>query len=468
MPEAKSSGERDAEICIIGAGPAGSVTALCLARLGYGVLLVDRPRDARQRRAESLPLSIAPILASLGLGPCLDRATFREDGSALIAWESDAVQPQAWARGHLIDRTMFDNLLCEAAVSAGARVVAPAQARQVQRLAEGSWRLQLLGPHGPHWARSRFLIDARGRRSAGTKEMSTPTAAVTGAWSAGGGFYQTRIEAGSSEWFWGSPSPDGTYQATVFLDRERMRGLATAARVHLYRERLATSQLLRGLLRQKPANLPRSSDATSRVHSDLAGADYIRVGEAAFAIDPLSSHGVQAAVLSAVQASAVVHTMLARPGDQTIALDFYRRHQTVAAARSRAISARYYALRAQRTAEPFWLRRSQEVPLTAPREQRLPRPASGQSSLGISPALRLVDTPVLSGSFVTLARALSLPTLESPVAYLGDFPLAPLIETIEGQATIDQILQGWARHVPPAAAARIMDWMWETGILVAA
>jgi hypothetical protein len=431
-------------------------------------LLVDRPRHDCQCRAESLPLSIAPILASLGLGPCLDRATFREDGRALVAWESDAVQTQPWARGYLIDRAMFDSLLREAAVSAGVRVVAPAQARQILRLCEGGWRLQLLGPRGPQWEQSRFLIDARGRRSAGTKEMSTPTAAVTGAWSTGGGFDQTRIEAGANEWFWGSPSPDGTYIATVFLDRERMRGLAAAARVRFYRDLLATSQLLRALLRQKPEGLPRSSDATSRVHSDLAGADFIRVGEAAFAIDPLSSHGVQAAVLSAVQASAVVHTMLARPSDQTIALDFYRRHQTAAAARSRAISARYYALRAQETAEPFWLRRSQEVPATAPRGQRLPRPASGQSSLGVSPDLRLVDTPVLSGSFITLARALSLPTLESPVAYLGDFPLAPLIETIEPQATIDEILQIWARHVPPTAAARIMDWMWETGILVAA
>jgi hypothetical protein len=73
----------------------------------------------------------------------------------------------------------------------------------------------------------------------------------------------------------------------------------------------------------------------------------------------------------------------------------------------------------------------------------------------------------LSGTYITRTRALSHPTLDSPVAYLGNVALAPLIEGVEARVTIDQILQSWARHVPPAAAAKIMDWMWEKGILVA-
>ena len=44
----------NSEICVIGAGPAGSVIARRLAQLGYDMVLVDRGRRENDPRAESL------------------------------------------------------------------------------------------------------------------------------------------------------------------------------------------------------------------------------------------------------------------------------------------------------------------------------------------------------------------------------------------------------------------------------
>ena len=52
--------------------------------------------------------------------------------------------------------------------------------------------------------------------------------------------------------------------------------------------------------------------------------DSIKVGDAALALDPLSSSGVQKAIQSALAGSVVVNTLLQRPGEQALAREFYR------------------------------------------------------------------------------------------------------------------------------------------------
>ena len=100
----------------------------------------------------------------------------------------------------------------------------------------------------------------------------------------------------------------------------------------------------------------RVRDATPRMGADLIANDFVRTGEAAVAIDPLSSQGIQEALLAAIQASAAVHTMLTPDGDHTAALEFYRERRQAAATRGRLNAARFYQPHADRSS--FWMRRS--------------------------------------------------------------------------------------------------------------
>ena len=466
----------EVEICVLGGGPAGSVTAQRLARLGHDVLLVDRGGNAKPHRTESLASAVPPILDSLCLQESLHRASFCCESHALLRWESDTVQIDRRHRGpsHLIDREQFDKCLREAASSASVRLVTPARAHAPRRHAAGGWDIRLSAPDDLRSIRARFLVDARGRRHGnetdGTQPPPPPTVAVAGLWAGDGdNLSETRIEAGRDEWFWGCPLPGGAYAATVFLDSMRLGGLAKEARLRLYNGLLLRSELLRGLMQRELVGSLRICDATCRVASDPVGADFIRVGEAAFTVDPLSSQGVQAAILSAIHGSAVVHTILARPANQQMAVEFYRGRQKASAAESRRNTARHYWRRAQGLDSAFWLRRSLGVgERSAPEHDRIWRSIPTASPLVVSDAVRIVEVPMLAGDFIERAAAISHPAFDHPTGYLGSVPLVPLIRRIDRGATRDQILRAWGCYVAPMAACKIMDWMYQVGLLVTA
>jgi flavin-dependent dehydrogenase len=456
-----------AEICILGGGPAGAVVARRLAELGHDTLLVDRAGEDEPARAESLAPSILPILESLQLRAEVEAAAFDREQRALVLWASPAVEEKefAGAPALLIERTQFDKRLRGAAARAGVRLMPAARARAPRRLPSGGWAIPVATAQGETLVTAGFLVDARGKRRRTGKEDGAPrTAAISAAWApADRSFVETRIEAGNDAWFWGSPLPGDAYAATIFLDAERMAGASTASRAVCYRQLLAQSQLLGRLLRGKMLGPVRVCDATGRMSADLIGQDFIRVGEAAVAIDPLSSQGIQDAILSAIQASAAVHTILTA-ADSTPALEFYRERRQAAAASSRRNAARLYQANCDRNS--FWMRRSEAAEsLAAGGASQVRAGTSPPAQLRISPALRVVDVPVLAGALIRRARALSHPELEHPIAYLGGIALAPLLDDARATSARSEILSRWTRRMPFETASTIINWMWTVGIL---
>ena len=457
----------EAEVCVLGGGPAGSVTAGRLAELGHDTLLVDRAAEENPPRAESLAPSILPILDSLKLRGDVDAAVFQREKRALVLWDSSAVQEKSFATAPslLVERTLFDKRLRAAATRAGVRLLAPARARAPQRLASGGWSVPVTTPAGATVVTATFLVDARGKRHAGTDKPAPPTAAISAAWLPGDrSLAETRIEAGVDAWLWGSPLPNPGYAAMIFLDSERIAGLSGARRAELYLHLLSRSKLLRSLLAGEMIGPVRVRDATRRIGRDLIGNDFIRVGEAAVAIDPLSSQGIQEALLSAIQGSAAVHTILTAGCDPAPALEFYRERRQTAAANSRFAAARFYRAHPDRSS--FWLRRAAGAETPATGEARPARTGLlPPCDLRISPALKIVEVPVLAGALIRRARALGHPGLERPIAFFGGVALAPLVEDAAGASATDRILLRWKRRVPPETARTIINWMWTVGIL---
>jgi flavin-dependent dehydrogenase len=457
-----------ADICVLGGGPAGAVVARRLAELGHDTLLVDRSSGDSPPRAESLAPSIVPILESLRLYGEIEAAIFARERRALLVWESDAVQEKSFASAPslLIERTRFDANLRRAAARAGVRLMPAARARAPQRRPSGGWTVPVATADGTVIITARFLVDARGKRRRDCPDVGTPrTAAISASWDPPDrSFVETRIEAGADAWSWGSPMPDGGYAATVFLDAERIAGASTLSRAETYRRLLAQSRLLAVLLRGEMIGPVRVRDASDRIGADLIGHDFVRVGEAAVAIDPLSSQGIQDAILSAIQASAAVHTLLSSGCDPAPALEFYRERRQSAATSSRRAAARLY--RAQFNRDTFWRRRSSamEDP-TADRTPPVRNATALPARVHLSPALELVDVPVLSGALIRRERALRHPRLGHPVAYLGGVALAPLVDAAGTAAATDEILARWTRRMPPETARKIIDWMWGVGIL---
>lgn len=445
----------ETEVCVIGGGPAGSTVARRLAELGHTVVLVEKSAFPRRRIGESLAPAIMPLLDSLGLRLTIERAGFLRPTRTMVNWSSEGtiVRPVGAEPGFHVDRGRFDALFLDMAVRKKVTVLQPAQAHSPRRGSHG-WLIPVTGASGEILVLASILVDASGRRAG--PRGSPRTLAIWGYWKGvAGASHEARVEAARTGWYWGAPLPDGTSNAAVFVDASS--GAATR-----YREYLAGSTLLRHCLGGVLDGGVHACDATPYLDDDPISPDHLRVGEASYAVDPLSSQGVQHALNSALQGSIALHTLMVSPADSAAAIEFYRTRVAEAFASSGRHAARIYAREDRYAAEPFWKRRAL-LPVNTGRAMRDAGPLPSDRPLRLAPAARIADTPVLVNDRIRLMPALHHPDLVIPVAFLGGLALAPLLREVTHGRTACELARRWP--LASVDSHRILEWLWHTGFL---
>jgi flavin-dependent dehydrogenase len=467
------------EVCVIGGGPAGAVAAWKLARLGHAVLVVERAAFPRPHVGEALSPGIWPQLDLLGLTGAVCAAGFHPTSTAMVRWSHVRAETvhHPDPPGLMVDRGRFDLLLLEHARRAGARLVQPGLALAPRRTAHG-WIVPVRTPQGDRWVRASFLVDAGGRSSRlGNRRKRTgpPTLALHGTWVRTGGWGgETRVEAGPDEWLWAAPRPDGTLSAMAFVDVERYRSarMAGISREALYRSVLARSALLAEVLAAELVGSTGVCDATCWHDPEPVGDRLLKIGEAAFALDPLSSTGVQKAMQTAWSGAIAVHTLLTPDADGEAARRFYGENHGAAVERHAAWTEGFYATARRYAGHPFWRRRAAARHFSAGPETAAtaaPVPSALDVGLRLSAAAALVATPCVTGDLIAARRALVHPGLDRPVAFLDGVEIAPLLDAVPSGATLNDLTALWSRQLPrsPAGqAAALADWLVRHGILV--
>jgi flavin-dependent dehydrogenase len=125
--------EHDAQVIVVGGGPAGASTAYALAAAGVDVLLVDRARFPRDKTcAEYLSPQASRILADMGALAAVEEAGAAHLAGMLIrAPSGDVIHGQFAAehgfrgfrdRGLALRRTQLDAIVLDRARSVGVRV----------------------------------------------------------------------------------------------------------------------------------------------------------------------------------------------------------------------------------------------------------------------------------------------------------------------------------------------------------
>lgn len=162
------------DIVIAGAGPAGSVAAIVLARAGADVLLVDRARFPRPKLCgDSLNPGAVALLDRLLPGAFPERRAVPADG--IIVSSASGVQVRArypeGVHGRLVSRVDLDAWLLEQALAAGAkfehgvRVVGPVVSPGRQEREVTGIRVARSGRDAGETIPARLTIAADGRRS---------------------------------------------------------------------------------------------------------------------------------------------------------------------------------------------------------------------------------------------------------------------------------------------------------------
>ena len=163
---------RDADVIIVGAGPAGSVTALLLARAGVRVLLVDRHVFPRAKPCgDCLSAGASDVLHRLRL---LDRVAAvpharldgwricAPDGTAFTSRFAENAPGSAVDHALAVERARLDAALLAAATEAGAAFRSRVHVRDVLRDAAGHVTGIMTGSGAMH---GRVVVAADGLRS---------------------------------------------------------------------------------------------------------------------------------------------------------------------------------------------------------------------------------------------------------------------------------------------------------------
>ena len=162
----------EADIAIVGAGPAGAAAACHFARAGFRVVLIDQQRFPRDKVCGDFvsPAALAEFeRLGLSLEPVFRDANQIRHGALYVNGEKVIARPFPYVRGlrdHglCIPRMLLDNAVVHAAVASGARLIEEARVTGYETDARGvTLSYQEIG--GQKRLRARLLIGADGSSS---------------------------------------------------------------------------------------------------------------------------------------------------------------------------------------------------------------------------------------------------------------------------------------------------------------
>ena len=295
----------DADVVVVGGGPAGSAAAIACASRGLHVVLLERDGFADERPGETLHPGVEPLLAQLGLSERLPAVIGARHEGIWIEWGSPrryepfgADGDGPWS-GMQVSRAHFDSLLLARARELGVDVRQPCA---VTAPLLGDAKLNgVMTNEGPVVAH--LVVDGSGRarwlgRALGVDSPSrSPRLIVRYGYMEGACPERDAapaLVADQTGWTWTARVSDRKYQWT------RLDFGAVPDADWLPEEFRALTPLSR----------TRGADMTWRMADRAAGPGWFMVGDAAAILDPTSSRGVLKALMTGVMAGHLIAGVL--------------------------------------------------------------------------------------------------------------------------------------------------------------
>jgi flavin-dependent dehydrogenase len=460
----------DADVVVIGAGPAGATAAALLSAWGHSVVLVHGESDAPSL-AESLPASAKKLLKFLGELDATEAASFHPNHGNTSHWaEQDAVATTT-AAGYHVSRSLFDSVLREHARSKGALMV-KAHVRGIEftspvvvtcvnkdglRRCTGQFVLDCSGRAGVIARRGLRRNDARGRTLAVVAEWNTeewPDSERTHA----------VVDSYDRGWAWSIPLSATRRQCTVMIDAD-LTAVRKSDLERIYVDELrracGLTSRLAGATRVGPAW---ACDASTYDSVTACEREAFLVGDAASFVEVLSSGGVKKALSSAWNAAVVVNTCLTRPGMRSSASSFFDRRERQVHAEYVRRSAAFFRDAAAVYRNDFWDVRAGAAESMESDDDASDLTLSGDNdvratfeqlrdaqrlNLVVNPSLELADVSVIEGREVVLREGIVIPGVRTPVRFAAGLNLVELVKIAPNCLDVPSLLTKYERRVAP-------------------
>jgi len=242
------------------------------------------------------------------------------------AWGSETLNElnhfyNPYGVGWHIDRSRFDAMLVRVAQDAGATFKKEARVVACEGDGSGGWTVGFRTGDARHLLRARFLVDATGRSSIIARRTGVRRVYHDGLVGVVGFFAPgseqkarspiTLIEAVENGWWYSAPLPDSRLVVAFMTDADvYARGRKQSANTWLNRlgHTIYTQARAKiGTLDSGPLIVQANSSRLDRVCGD----NWLAVGDAALAFDPLSGQGVYRALESGMRGRNVVQAFFA-------------------------------------------------------------------------------------------------------------------------------------------------------------
>lgn len=408
-------------ILILGAGPAGAAVALGLRRLGYAVTLVSEWR--RFAALEGVSVRVLEALRGAGLHQALADAALPSQRQ--VSWNG---RQHAQNIEYLLDRPVFDRGLREDLRLAGVDLI-EGRVLSVQTLDAGH-RIEIEG-HATLMAD--FLVEARGRQAPtlGKGLRGPETVSLLNRWQGAPGDTASAVESLEDGWAWMARRVDGQcyWQWTVDVASAQLPGKAQL--LDYCRQRRQGSALAQAFFGGEPeVDLQlHARSSTAILCPQVCGEHWIRVGDAAMAVDPLSGNGIFQSLSSALQAPTVINTLLQKPERGALARRFHQQRVEQLFLRFARIGRDFYADEQRWADRPFWQARRQWPDAEV---------AHAEADFA---ALRIERAPVLKNGFVDEAEVVITADQPLGIWHVQGVELAPLVRRLRTESA-EQALAG--------------------------
>lgn len=343
----------DADVLIIGGGPAGAILGSYLGQAGVDHLILDKAVHPRPHVGESLICSTTRIFQEIGFLSVLEREGFvRKPGAVWTRGGDPAARvlkfqpiPHLGVRQdytYHVDRGRFDRLLLDHARGLGSRVIEGSQVTGVEFGPDGSAvgvRVQPGGEGAERVMRGRIVVDASGRNSVlgsqlGLKrnDPSFDQFAVH-SWFEGvdrgpaqtADYIHLHILPGPRSWLWQIPiSPAVTSVGIVTRRDDFVKGDEAPARFFA-RQVASHPEFARRMAQARPLHEFVREGNYSYAMERFTGDGWLLIGDAARFIDPIFSSGLSVAAESAQRAAAAIASALGRGDVRAPAFAGYER-----------------------------------------------------------------------------------------------------------------------------------------------
>ncbi|MAY41160.1 MULTISPECIES: FAD-dependent oxidoreductase [unclassified Neptuniibacter] len=411
------------EILILGGGPSGAAVALGLQKLGYKqITLVTESRPFKAM--EGISERVVDGLRGAGFKHAIENLP--EPSARFVTWNGESNQANT---EQLIDRVAFDNALMVDLAMQGIHVI---QGRiESVRSAEFGHEVSVDSCGQTTYLSADFLVEARGRAapSAKLKRLrGAETVSLLQYWQGAEQERSSAVQSFENGWAWLASDGNGRRYLQLTFDVASTDLPEKSKLVGFCNEKLSKlSQAQPFLEGAEPTGELYARTSTPILCEEAVGLNWIRVGDAAMSVDPLSGNGIFQTLSSSLQAPAVINTLITKPAKARLAQQFHQLRITELFYRFARIGRDFYMMEKQWPTQPFWKTRS-AWPDKEPIHQ-----ASDISSI------QVCQRPVVKSGLIELVDVVVTADQPLGIWHLSGIPLAPVVQAYRSSDGLNEL-----------------------------